>query len=102
MEKKNTIISSFFILAYALSLAGCDGGKNKALQEAEQARQGLQRLGRLSLGVHPQEDAGIPQDLCQGAEIRPGLHPAITMPDQNSLHAVRLLRVAPGERGAGS
>ena len=38
MEKKNTIISSFFILAYALSLAGCDGGKNKALQEAEQAR----------------------------------------------------------------
>jgi len=70
--------------------------------QAEQARQGLQRLGRLSLGVHPQEDAGIPQDLCQGAEIRPGLDPAVTMPDQNPLHAVRLLREAPGERGAGS
>lgn len=38
MEKKNTIISSFFILAYSFSLAGCDGGKNKAIQEAEQAR----------------------------------------------------------------
>jgi len=70
--------------------------------QAEQAGQGLQRLGWLSLGVHPQQDAGIPKDLCQGAEIHPGLHPAITMPDQNSLHAVRLLRVAPGERGAGS
>ncbi|MBN2269637.1 MAG: hypothetical protein JXN61_03430 [Sedimentisphaerales bacterium] len=38
MEKKNTIISSLLILACSLLPAGCDGGKNKAIQEAEKAR----------------------------------------------------------------
>jgi len=38
MEKKNIIILGLLILACSLLPAGCDGGKNKALQEAEQAR----------------------------------------------------------------